>query len=179
MLLTTHPPLTPALKHIEFIQLEPGKALTVLTHHKKSVRALAAHPKEFTFMSGAADNVKKWALPEGIFVQNFSGHDAIINCMAMNDDGVVVSGGDNGTLRFWDYHTGYAFQDERTIVQPGSLESEAGIFAAAFDVSGSRLLTVEADKTIKVWREDADASPESHPVDMAAWEAHVRAHRRI
>jgi hypothetical protein len=34
-------------------------------------------------------------------------------------------------------------------VQPGSLESESGIFAAAFDVTGSRLVTAEADKTIK------------------------------
>ena len=35
-------------------------------------------------------------------------------------------------------------------VQPGSLDSEAGIFQMKFDQSGSRLITCEADKTIKV-----------------------------
>lgn len=49
-------------------------------------------------------------------------------------------------------------------MQPGSLESEAGIFAASYDVTGSRLVTCEADKTIKMWREDESATPETHPV---------------
>ena len=51
--------------------------------------------------------------------------------------------------RFWDYHSGNRFQDEQTIVQPGSLESEAGINCMTFDMSGSRLITGEVDKTIK------------------------------
>jgi hypothetical protein len=38
-------------------------------------------------------------------------------------------------------------------VQPGSLDAEAGIFTSTFDMSGSRLITGEADKTIKIWRE--------------------------
>jgi len=42
-------------------------------------------------------------------------------------------------------------------VQPGSLDSESGIFACAFDQSESRLLTAEADKTIKVYKEDDTA----------------------
>ena len=49
-----------------------------------------------------------------------------------------------------------------------SLESETSIFACTFDQSGSRLITGEADKTIKIWKEDPDANPESHPVN---WEA--------
>lgn len=51
-------------------------------------------------------------------------------------------------------------------MQPGSLESEAGIYAASFDVSGSRLITAEADKTIKFWKEDQSATPETHPVNF-------------
>lgn len=42
----------------------------------------------------------------------------------------------------------------------------------------SRLLTAEADKTIKVWKEDTSATPESHPIDMEAWTAEVRRHKR-
>ena len=35
-------------------------ALATLTHHKKSVRALQVHPTEYTFTSGAGDNLKVW-----------------------------------------------------------------------------------------------------------------------
>lgn len=36
------------------------------------------------------------------------------------------------------------------IPQPGSLEAEAGVFCSTFDMTGSRLITGCADKTIKV-----------------------------
>lgn len=36
------------------------------------------------------------------------------------------------------------------IPQPGSLEAEAGVFCSTFDLTGTRLLTGGADKTIKV-----------------------------
>jgi len=54
------------------------------------------------------------------------------------------------TRRFWDWKSSNNFQAGASAVQPGSLESESGIFAAAFDATGSRLVTAEADKTIKV-----------------------------
>ena len=41
--------------------------------------------------------------------------------------------------------------------QPGSIDSEAGIFAMGFDLSNSRLITAEADKTIKIYKEDDTA----------------------
>lgn len=116
--------------------LAAGKVDTVLTHHKKGVRSLVFHPREMTFASGAADNIKKWNLPEGQFLRNFRGHNAIVNTLAINDDNVLFSGADNGSMHLWDYKTGYCFQKLDTIVQPGSLDSEAGIYAAAFDRSG-------------------------------------------
>ena len=70
--------------------------MITLTHHKKSVRALAIHPTEYSFASGSAggNNIKKWKCPEGAFVFNFSGHDAIINTMSVNAEGVFFSGGE-------------------------------------------------------------------------------------
>lgn len=65
--------------------------------------------------------------------------------------------GDNGTMHFWDWKTGYNFQRSQASVQPGSLDSEAGIFAMTFDLSSSRLITCEADKTIKIYKEDDTA----------------------
>lgn len=57
----------------------------------------------------------------------------------------------------WDWRTGYNFQRIHAAVQPGSLDSESGIFACMFDNSESRLITAEADKTIKVYKEDDTA----------------------
>ncbi|KAI6043652.1 WD40-repeat-containing domain protein [Pisolithus marmoratus] len=134
-----------------------GKTMVTLTHHKKSVRALAIHPTEYSFASGSAggNNIKKWKCPEGAFVCNFSGHNAIINSLSVNADGVLFSGGDNGTLTFWDYGTGTAFQNLDDVPQPGSLEAEAGVFCSTFDVTGTRLITGGADKTIKIYAEQS------------------------
>ena len=145
--------------------LAAGKSMGTLTHHKKGVRALATHPREFTFASGSSNSIKQWKCPEGAFMQNFAGHNAIINSLAVNEDDVLFSGGDNGTVGFWDWKTGHMFQHIDSVAQPGSLDAEAGIMSSLFDKTGLRLITGEADKTIKVWREDENATPESHPLD--------------
>ena len=149
------------------IRRVPAKSTTTLTYHKKAVRALAAHPGEHTFVGCSADAVKKYRLPAGTFLHNTLSHQkAILNAAAVNADGVLATGGDDGSLWLTDWRSGHAFQQAATIAQPGSLESEAGIFATAFDMSGSRLITGEADKTIKMWREDENATPETHPLDF-------------
>lgn len=143
--------------------LAAGKSMCTLTNHKKSVRSVVMHPTKYTFASASPDNIKQWRCPEGNFIQNLSGHNTIVNCMAANPEGVLVSGGDNGTLHFWDWRTGYNFQRLQAAVQPGSMDSEAGIFSMTFDNSGSRLITTEADKTIKIYKEDDEASEEAYP----------------
>jgi pleiotropic regulator 1 len=65
----------------------------VLTHHKKGVRALAIHPAEFTFATGSTGSIKQWKCPEGAFMQNFEGHNAIINTLSANAENVLFSGG--------------------------------------------------------------------------------------
>jgi pleiotropic regulator 1 len=62
---------------------------------------------------------------------------------------------DNGTLAFWDYDTGTPFQHLDDVPQPGSLEAEAGVFCSTFDMTGTRLITGGADKTIKIYSEQA------------------------
>lgn len=76
---------------------------------------------------------------------------------AFNDKPYYLSTADNGTVHMWDWRTGYNFQRTKAPVQPGSLDSESGVFAMAFDKSESRLITCEADKTIKIYKEDDEA----------------------
>ncbi|KAH6691247.1 WD domain-containing protein [Plectosphaerella plurivora] len=144
--------------------LAAGKTMGVLTHHKKGVRALTTHPNEFTFATGSAGSIKQWKCPEGAFMQNFDGHNAIINTLSVNRENVLFSGADNGSMSFWDWKTGHRFQSLDTTAQPGSLDAEAGIMSSTFDKSGLRLICGEADKTIKIWKQDEKATPESHPL---------------
>ncbi|KAI3386822.1 hypothetical protein SNEBB_003685 [Seison nebaliae] len=148
-----------------------GKTIFTLTNHKKSVRSLTMHPKLFSFSSASSDNVKQWKLPRGEFIQNLSGHNAIINALACNPDNVLISGSDTGSLYFWDWRTGYNFQRYQTKAQPGSIDSECGIYALTFDQSGTRLISCDADKSIKLYKEDETATPETHPID---WQPHLR-----
>ena len=154
---------------IKLWDLAAGKCMSTLTHHQKGVRALCQPTFENTFVSGAADCLKYWQGNNGRFLKSFNGHKAIVNCLAVNPDGVLVSGGDDGSLHFWDYKTGHNFQTTTSIVQPGSLDAENGIYVAQFDGTGTRLITGEADKSIKIWKQDDDASELSHPIDMVAW----------
>lgn len=145
--------------------LAAGKTLSTLTYHKKSVRSLAVHPVDYAFVGGSADGIRKYKCPHGSLIQDvtkYSGSSSSsvpINTLSINESatggkgGILVSGSDSGTLEFFDWRSGASFQKIHSEVQPGSLEAEAGIFASTFDRSGLRLITTEADKTIKVWKE--------------------------
>lgn len=80
-------------------------------------------PHRFTFTSASPDNIKQWYLPQGKFIQNLTGHNAIVNALAISTDDFLVSGADNGSLNFWDYKTGYRFQQMETTPQPGGFAS--------------------------------------------------------
>ena len=75
--------------------------------------------REYVFASASADNIKKWKCPEVEFLGNIGGHNYVLNTIAMNRQGLLFAGGDNGMFRFCDWKTGYCFQEERTVVQPG------------------------------------------------------------
>lgn len=98
-------------------------------------------------------------------MQNFEGQNSIINTMAVNEDNVLFSGGDNGSMSFWDWKSGHRFQALDTTAQPGSLDAECGIMSSTYDKTGLRLINGEADKTIKIWKQDETATPETHPLD--------------
>jgi pleiotropic regulator 1 len=140
-------------KTVRLWDLVAGRSAVTLTHHKRGVRALAVHPSEFSFASGSTSSVKKFALPEGRFVHDFDAPGGIVNTLALNRDDVLVAGSDDGVLRFWDWTSATHFQELPLLTQPGSLKSEAVCLAAAFDMTGSRLITANADKSIQMFKE--------------------------
>lgn len=115
--------------------------------HHSIINALTVNADNVLFSGG------------GVFLQNISCNHTfyqyIILIFLYNPFTYFLA--DNGSMAFWDWKSGYKFQSMETTVQPGSLESEAGIFACTFDRSGLRLITCEADKTIKIWKEDPNA----------------------
>ena len=108
-------------------------------------------------------------LPERTFLHNAleSAANGPLNALAVNEDDVVVSGGDNGSLWFWDYKSGHCFQQAACKVQPGSMRSPrrgcSPRASIATGHAGSSPLR-GGDKTIKMWLQDEDAEPEeTHP----------------
>jgi len=54
----------------------------------------------YTMATSSPDNIKQWKFPDGNFIQNLSGHIAIINTLSLNQDNVLVSGGKQSSVGF-------------------------------------------------------------------------------
>ena len=149
---------------IRFWDIRNGSSTKALTQHKKGVRSLVNHHIEHTFASAGSDKIRIWKQPEGDQLRTIDDHNTVINALALNEDNVLASGGDNGSIHFYDWTSGQCFQKIQSPVQPGSLSSEAAIFDIKFDKSSLRMITAECDKSIKIWQEDENATPETHPI---------------
>jgi pleiotropic regulator 1 len=139
--------------------LESGRSMQTLTYHKKGVRSLALHPSQFSFASGSTGSVKKCNLPEGMFMQDFQWDSAepktIVHSLAASRDGKFLVGGtDDGYLKFWDWTSAKSYQKLRVKTMPGTLETEAGVMALAFDMTGDRLFACMGDKTVQMYKPD-------------------------
>ena len=66
-----------------------------------------------------------------------------MNDFSINHDNVMATAGDDGSINFWDYKSGFRYQQLMSKVQPGSLSSENGIFACLFDKCGDTMLNVK------------------------------------
>ena len=97
---------------IRFWDIRTGSSIKTLTQHKKGIRAMVIHPEERTFASAGADKFRIWCYPEGEHMRSFIGdkEGRVQNCLALNEDNVLVSGGDDGVLNFFDWKSGKLFQ---------------------------------------------------------------------
>lgn len=78
--------------HVEYNHKKLSEFTILLNSVYLVVNSLSSY-FSYTFASGSPDNIKQWKFPDGSFIQNLSGHNAIINTLTVNSDGVLVSGG--------------------------------------------------------------------------------------
>ena len=156
---------------IKLWDIRNGSIINTLTHHKKCIRDLLIPKNEYSFLSAAADDIKVWSCPEGKFIRDIRDGNVeigkemgIVNCLALNDEGILVCGGEDGKLFFWDYESGEIFQKIKTPIQPGSMECESQIFDCIFDMTETRLITTGCDKTIKMFKQ-VDEEEEEYSSD--------------
>ncbi|KAI4839053.1 pre-mRNA-splicing factor PRP46 [Plasmodium brasilianum] len=163
-------------KMIRLWDLNNGKCRIALTHHKKSIRSLSIHPFEYSFCSCATDNVKVWYGADAEFDRNITGFNSIINCSLIkqdsyfNDSSILILGSNNGQLHFYDWSSGYKYDTLSNKVVPGTVECENSTLSMTFDKSESRLITTHGDKSIKIWKENEDATPENFPIKWNPYE---------
>lgn len=157
--------------------LAAGKAMARLTRHKKPVRGMTLTASGSTLVSCGADEVRVWKMPTGEFITNASttladskkqkGSDEAEmayrwSSCAMSPNNVLAVGSQDGELFFYDWNRPQPtrmegqyyppFQCTKTKSLPGTLPGEGGINSLVYDHSGTRLITAESDKTVKIWR---------------------------
>ena len=129
-----------------------------LTGHKDWIESLAFSPDGRFLASGSRDNcVRVWSLPakatptvstpadEGISEwTSFKGHTAQVTALAFTPDGqTLVSGADDGLVKFWDVLKG---QEHVT------LRGHTGrLYSVAFSPDGSLLASAADDMTVRLW----------------------------
>src|ERR1019366_1146811 len=104
----------------------------------------AMHPSGDILASTTLDNcISVWDLQLKQLVQEFTGHDGAVTCLAFSPDGSwLVSGGEDHTLRIWD-DKGH----ERAM-----LETESQVTAVTFSADGDFLYTAHANTTCSQWQ---------------------------
>jgi WD40 repeat protein len=152
-------------KTVRLWELATGKEVRRFTGHQDWVNSVAVTPDGKYVVSGSGDNtlrlwepdilvvclrgsvdktVRLWKLATGKEVRRFTGHEWVVESVAVTPDGkYVVSGSRDNTVRLWELATGKEVR--RFTGHEDTVRSVAVTPDGKYIVSGSK------DKTVRLW----------------------------
>ncbi|KZS99178.1 WD40 repeat-like protein [Sistotremastrum niveocremeum HHB9708] len=139
--------------------LETGKTLQVYHGHKGPVTSIALLPSSPNFFSGSWDGtIKTWSSEPKALKASTSAHSDFVKCLkAIPSLGILVSGGSDKVIRFWDISN-----LDSPLVQIGTLsEHTRPVECLAFDpgsttASSCTLFTADTMGVVKIWTLDVN-----------------------
>jgi hypothetical protein len=134
-----------------------NEQISPIAAHQAAATAIAFSPDGETLISGGRDGaVLLWDL-EGNPVDTMQRRVVAVNSVAVNPDGVIATGNQDGTVLLWSYSDA----DEIYLGQPLEGHQES-VTAISFIPEGSRLITADAGGTVRQW--DLEGNPVGDPL---------------
>jgi len=130
---------------IEFFDVQTGKLVNSLEAQSTQLQGVAVSPQgEFLASIGNLAAIEVWDLKSGkrISDQWIGNLDAAVETLFTLNDKQVITGGRDGSIRFWNVASG---QQERI------LEHDHWITALALSPQGESLLSLGLDDTVRLW----------------------------
>ena len=129
------------------------KSLKVLTFHSKAVSKVLYDHLSNRVISAGRDAIKYWTMDNFDLLYDLSTHKGhSVRDLSLNNDGVLVSVADDGTMVFHDLDSTKVYQQYRIKPVPGTSDSDLGIQCSRFSPDGEQLLVGCIDKTIRYFK---------------------------
>jgi len=130
-----------------------------LSGYESAIDAAAVSPDGSLAASNAGQVVLVWSLdnslpPAGEIFPSPAG--VPVRSIAVNKDGVIASGQDDGAIQLWDS------QNRQALGEP-LIGHTATVYDVAFSPDGSRLASASGDSTVRLW-EAANGQPIGNPL---------------
>lgn len=123
--------------YIQIYEVNYGGLIVTLSNGGGvAVRSLAVLKNSNIAATSERGVIKIWSSVNGILIATLNGHTDFISCLTVLQNGYLISGSSDTTLKVWNVN--------------GGIELRAGIFGLAV-LDNSFIATGSADGTIKIW----------------------------
>jgi WD40 repeat protein/class 3 adenylate cyclase len=152
--------------------LSPDRELLILSGHPSVTRLRVSPGGTRLATAGVEGSAKVWDLASGQELLTLAGHEDWVEAVAFSPDGDrLATASSDGTAKVWDLSPARDTGSETSVAATSGQElltlvgHEGPVFALSFSPDGTRLATIGADETVKVW--DAESGQE-----LLSWYGH-------